>query len=452
MVESIMRGENMKIQRWFLIAFIGFLFCILVSIPLQAQENLSAIVKKIEPSVVVILTYDIVGKVHTQGTGFFINDRGDVITNWHVIQGANRAEIRTADGKVYPIKVVLAVDEEVDLIRVRVEIPPNVVRPMSVSSYIPEVGERIIVVGSPLGLERTVSDGIVSQVRDIPTFGKMLQITAPISKGSSGSPVLNMKGEVIGVATFQIIEGQNINFAIPGKKVLDLKPDKGQTLSELKGGSIEEWPYLKGLILIWIEDYEKALTYFKEAIKKDPRDYEAYSKIGYCNVKLKRYIEAVEAFKQSIQMNPNFAEAYRGLGSAYWMFNRYHEAAEFFKKATYLEPDDARAHFGLGYSYRNLLRWNEAIQCYKQAIHIDPEFFGAYAGLSWVYVQLERWNEALEVNKQMVRIKPDDAQAHFGLGLIYSYVGDRDSALKEYKILKDLDKDLANKLFNFIYK
>ena len=76
--------------------------------------------------------------------------------------------------------------------------------------------------GSPLGLENTVSDGIVSAIRDVPDFGKVIQITAPISPGSSGSPVLNMQGEVIGIASFQMVEGQNLNFAIPSEKIISL--------------------------------------------------------------------------------------------------------------------------------------------------------------------------------------------------------------------------------------
>jgi S1-C subfamily serine protease len=73
----------------------------------------------------------------------------------------------------------------------------NDVYPISIVATSSEVGERVIVIGNPLGLEQTVSDGIVSAVRKIPNFGRIIQITAPISPGSSGSPVVNMQGEVI---------------------------------------------------------------------------------------------------------------------------------------------------------------------------------------------------------------------------------------------------------------
>jgi len=204
-----------------------------------AQEKLTEIVKKIEPSTVVILTYGKEGKMIGQGSGFFISQSGDIITNGHVLNGVHRAEVKTARGKVYPIMMIVGEDKEADIIRVSVNIPIESIHPISISRSIPEVGERVAVIGNPLGLERTVSDGIVSAVREIPAFGKVYQITAPISPGSSGSPVVNMKGEVIGVATFQFVEGQNLNFAIPGERIARLKTEKGKTLDQWKMGKTE---------------------------------------------------------------------------------------------------------------------------------------------------------------------------------------------------------------------
>ena len=188
----------------------------------ESTESLPSLIKRIKPSTVIIFVYDNKGEFLKLGSGFFISQNGDVITNYHVLQGASSAEIKTSDEKTYPITYIVAGDEPNDLIRLSVNIPSQYVYPLSLSQTIPEVGERIIVYGSPLGLENTVSDGIVSAIRDIPDFGKVIQITAPISPGSSGSPVLNLQGEVIGIATFQMIEGQNLNFAIPTEKIISL--------------------------------------------------------------------------------------------------------------------------------------------------------------------------------------------------------------------------------------
>jgi S1-C subfamily serine protease len=187
----------------------------------------------------VILTYNREGKILGQGSGFFINKEGDVITNYHVLQEANRAVIRTTDGRDYPIKKVLAEDTEGDLIRVSVDISEEAVSPLILATQLPEVGERVIVIGTPLGLDKTVSDGIVSAVRAMPKFGNIIQVTAPISPGSSGSPVINMKGEVIGIATFFLVAGQNLNFAIPGERIAKLTMGQGESLPEREEGRIK---------------------------------------------------------------------------------------------------------------------------------------------------------------------------------------------------------------------
>ena len=482
----------MRIPRWFLIPLIVFLFCFAFSLSLLAQEELSAIVKKIEPSTVVILTYDKEGEILGQGSGFFISQNGDVITNWHVLQGANRAEIKTAQGKVYPINKIVAEDKEADIIRVSVDIPLKAIFPLQVSVSIPEAGERIVVIGSPLGLERTVADGIVSAVRDIPEFGKIIQITAPLSPGSSGSPVVNMKGEVIGVATFQVVEGQNLNFAIPGERVRKLTPGKGKTLAQWETSRAEEGLgsadslYSTGLIFLWTDDYEKALPYFKEAVKKDPGYVEAYFCIGYCYGQLGRYTEAISAFKEAIRIKPDYADAHNNLGVIYGELGRYTEALAACKEAIRIQPDFAKTHYTLGMIYGELGRYTEEVEAFKQTIRIQPDFAEAHYNLGVVYGELGRYTEAIEAYKEAIRIKPNDAEAHYnlgiaygklgryteaisafkqairiqpdyakahyGLGIIYLILEDRGSALDQYKILKDLNKDLANQLFNLIYK
>src|SRR5207244_5317013 len=94
--------------------------------------------------------------------------------------------------------------------------------PLSRDHSSPQEGGLVVVIGKPFGLAGSVTNGIVSAVRDIPGFGRIIQITAPISPGSSGSPVVNMQGQVIGVATLQITGGQSVNFAIPSERIAQL--------------------------------------------------------------------------------------------------------------------------------------------------------------------------------------------------------------------------------------
>jgi tetratricopeptide (TPR) repeat protein len=275
-----------------------------------------------------------------------------------------------------------------------------------------------------------------------------------------------MRGEVIGVATFQFVEGQNLNFAIPGERIAKLKKEKGKTLDQWKTGRAEESHasveglYNAGLNFLWAEDYANALPYFEKAVNKDLDNHDQnagpYFFIGYCNYKLGRYVEAVVAFRQAIRIKPNVAEAHYCLGVAYGKlpehFGYETDMLEAFKQAIRIKPDYVAAHNNLGVTYGQMGRHKEAIEAFKQAIRIKPDDADGHYNLGWSYTKLGRYVEAIEACKQAIRIKPDFAEAHYFLGLGYLITKDRGSALEQYKILKNLDNNLANQLFNRIYK
>ena len=214
--------------------FLTILFLGLWTGPLGAQENLPKLIKRIQPAVVTVIGYDANGKIIRLGSGFFIDGKDHIITNRHVISGVAKAEVKTADGARYLLKAMVSEDQQVDLVKLVVEGLKGIHSYLLITQTQPEVGERVVVVGSPLGLEQTVSDGMVSAIRNIPGRGEILQISAPVSPGSSGGPVVNLKGEVIGVATFQMSRGQNLNFAIPGRRVLALRDFPPRSITETK--------------------------------------------------------------------------------------------------------------------------------------------------------------------------------------------------------------------------
>jgi len=152
------------------------------------------------------------------GSGFFVAPN-IIATNYHVIQGSTEASCYVNNSTTkYKIEGYVAADENVDLILLKVATlnkPPLTMASQSVSP-----GQQVYVIGSPKGLPATISDGIVSGMRDFEGY-KLIQMTAPISPGSSGGPVLNSKGELIGISVMQLTEGQNLNFAIP-KSYLEL--------------------------------------------------------------------------------------------------------------------------------------------------------------------------------------------------------------------------------------
>ncbi len=159
------------------------------------------------PSIVLIRT------PNGQGTGFFAGADGRILTNFHVIRGAGEAVVVTADLVEHKDIEVIGIDRAHDLAVLSIGVRGQ--RPLVLGdSESAAVGERVVAIGNPLGFGDTISDGLLSGVRQFDD-GSVLQISAPISSGSSGGPVFNERGEVIGVSTFVITKGQNLNFAVP---------------------------------------------------------------------------------------------------------------------------------------------------------------------------------------------------------------------------------------------
>ncbi|GEM_PF-1655869 len=212
---------------WF---FSLMIISFMASVSTYAQPDLVALVKKVKPSIVALYTFDNQGRGLMQGSGFFISSEGEVVTNWHVIEGAYSAVVKTFDGNSYLVKQVLSGNKESDLALLSVDTRNDPIQMLPVADSTPEIGERVLVVGNPLSLEFSVSDGIVAAIRNIPEYssGKVVQITAPVSPGSSGSPVINMQGETIAVAFYVYFKGENLNFAIPSEKVKEIISKKGE--------------------------------------------------------------------------------------------------------------------------------------------------------------------------------------------------------------------------------
>jgi Tfp pilus assembly protein PilF len=483
-VKKVLRSSNRTPAIiWILVIFFATI------VPATSQDALPELVRRIKPSAVAIVTFDNHGESLSRGSGFFI-DVDRVVTNRHVIEGAYRAEVHSSTGNVYPVRGVLAVDAEGDVALLRIEAPPNLIRPLSLERTSPQEGESIVVIGNPFGLEGSVTNGIVSAVRDIPTFGRIIQITAPISPGSSGSPVVNMRGQVIGVATLQITGGQSINFAIPSERISQLQTGTTMSLADLvvatgrnKRAKAVQF-FRDGLSFLSKDDCERALPYFEKAVESDANYAEAWAQTGFCNEKLGHHTEAIEASRKAVTLRPS-AESYFNIGLASYYLKQYREAVDAYRQAIKLDPYNAAdAYYALGLTYRDWGRPDEEIQAYKQAIRLKPDYTSAYERLGARYLRSKKYaeaieifkqvsvlkpgdagapnnmgealqemgklNEALEAFKQAIRLKPDFGKAYFNLGKCYLALGNREAAIEQYNILQNLDQDWAEKLNELI--
>ena len=450
----------------------------------RAQDLLPDLVRRIKPSSVAIETFDAKGNTLSRGSGFFIAaDR--VITNRHVIEKSSRVEIHLIDGKKFTVRGVLAVDGEGDLAMLQVEVPMALAIPLPIVRAVPQEGESIVVVGNPFGLEGSVSNGIVSAVREISGYGKIIQITAPISPGSSGSPVVNMYGQVIGVATLQAAEGQSLNFAVPSERIFQLKVSDLQTVSSLTAvtqknkRAAAETLYSQGVAQLSRDDFPRALTYFEKAIEIDPAYAEAWYQAGFTYGVQGRHTEALKASKQAAKLRPDWAETFVNIGASSFALGQYKEAADAYRQAIKLEDYKPDTQYSLGLSLEKLNRTDEEILAYRRALLLKPDHANAIEKLGMAYLKQKRYADALVQFEQLKTYKPDaktynyigeslielgkaeesvDAfnnavsynpdfdKARYNLGRSYLKLGNRDMAQVQYEILRNSRSDWADRL------
>jgi len=208
-------------------AGLGLMFAVLpalvIAAPLRAQSA-SPEVRDAARHVVMLRGFDAEGRVTAQGSGFYFGP-GRIATNYHVIRGASTVRIIGAAGDtVATTRFAEMIDTDLDL--AILPAPEGHRDGLWLETLHPEVGDRLWAYGSPKGLAGTMTDGIVSAVRE--RNGRtMLQISAPISPGSSGGPVLDARGRVIGVTVSSVRGGQNLNFAVPGRELARLAARNG---------------------------------------------------------------------------------------------------------------------------------------------------------------------------------------------------------------------------------
>jgi len=371
---------------------------------------LPELVRRVKPSVVLVRVFDKEGKAVREGSAFFIAPTR-VVTNYHVVEGGNSAEIYSNEGFAYKVSRMLSYDPNADLAVLEIELPTGVqFKPLTIARNAVQEGESIVVIGNPAGMQGTVSQGIVSAIRQYSNDLPVIQITAPISAGSSGSPVINMRGEVVAIAVSIKTDGQNLNFAVSGSKLA--------AVSEYA----ERWSSVVRL-------YEDGARLYRG----------------------ENYKRALEMFASAVKLSPAFADAWMAIGRTQAALGDYAAASVAFVETARLEPNNSAAHYNAGIIYAELGRNADAVASFRRVISIEPNNADAYLEAGNAFYRLNDARSAADSFKQAINLRPNDATAYYNLGLAYIAQGERKAARKLCKKLQEMGAaEIAGKLLQNI--
>jgi tetratricopeptide (TPR) repeat protein len=382
--------------------------------PTNAQENLPDLVQRVKPSVVKIQTYNSRGDEVAIGSGFCIAP-GVIVTNYHVIEGATKIGITYSNKVLHLTPKILAHHKEQDLAILEIRLPPSELLPLSLATILPKEGERIFVVSNPKGLQGSISDGIISAIRPLRNGHTLIQMTAAISPGSSGGPVINMSGQVVGIVV-GYKEGQNLNFMIPAIAVAKLgfvpSSDQSWIYNNRSSQTLESSypPYIPSFPKPTIKgkSLPEARRLFNEGKRINNISLDHLKKNIRKEAEKSQLQSALLHFEAAVNIDPQFREAWLEIGdvctSMYWNEMPHHVLNNLLRHVNEGQPLDPTI-----FDYNPLLQ-NRIIRAFEIARKIDPNKGDAYIGLA-KYFRLGKTDRGYRLCLDFIRQWP---QKHDG--------------------------------------
>jgi hypothetical protein len=286
---------------------------------------------KVKDAVVVVKTLDAQGKAERQGSGVILPS-GKVATNCHVVEGG--ASYQVGRGNQLVSATLYAEDGDKDVCLLDAKGIEGKPAQLGKAASL-KVGDPVYAVGAPQGLELSLSDGIVAQLRGSPS--PLIQTTAAISPGSSGGGLFDREGRLVGLTTFYVEGGQSLNFAMPVEWIGEVKP--GRKLAA-EGHSQTEW-LKRSIALEKSKDWPSLLDWSRKWTKSEPKNAFAWYSLGNAYGGLKRYDEAIEAIRQALRIDPKLAQAWYNLGYAYALSGNRTAALDAVRELRRLDPAQA---------------------------------------------------------------------------------------------------------------
>jgi tetratricopeptide (TPR) repeat protein len=337
----------------------------------------SQVYERVKDSVVVVMATDRAGKPAGQGSGVVLPS-GYIVTNYHVVKAATRLAVGQR-GRAVPASLQ-ASNPNKDLALLLAPGLTATPARLGQASHL-KVGEPVYAVGAPEGLELSLSEGIVSQLRGGPP--PIIQTTVAISPGSSGGGLFNAQGELVGITTFYLREGQSLNFALPVEWISrgDRPPTTGggggvgekEPVVPVPGTRVKRVWYDRAVTLERARDWQGLLAHCRQWTKAEPGNYRSWCYLGFAYSNLRHPSEALRGFRECLRLKPDSFRALHDIGVAYLNLGRYQEAIKALNEALRLKPDYADAWQSLARAYALSGNRAAALEALNELRRYDPQ-------------------------------------------------------------------------------
>lgn len=420
-------------EKCILVFFVLFLFLFPL---LFSQNEASELLEKYKTGVISLSAISDTKEIITSGTGFVI-EKGVLATSYLLVCQAKFIEAKDYKGKKVKVEGILAFDKNfnIALLKIKGKSPALSLG----SSDELEKGKKVFAIGSNEYDEITISEGEVKNLPSYTASQKILEIDHDVSQNFNGAPMLNEKGQVLGMVIF--LE-RRVKFAIPSNllKTLEKKevtkfkkwlPDN--YLLSLEGA------FFAGKVSSLINETGRAQQYLEKVARLDPNNIEIHSLLASVYERQRNYNPAISSYKRIIELDSNRDDAYLGMGIVLLRMRRFREAIPPLEKAVQLNLDHKEAYYHIGNAFEELREFDKAAEAYEKYLSFEPEkAWEANLRLGLCRIELKQFDNAIPALQEALKEKQQDERINQHLAMAFEKSGQHEKAEEVYKFLAQI--------------
>lgn len=386
-----------------------------------AAADTASIIQQNEDAVVVILGTKMDSGASVQGSGCFVSETGLILTTAHQVTGVGTMKAKTRDGREFPADVV-AVDKPRELALLRATVSSSKAARIGDAQTLKN-GAPLVGIASPMNLDFSAITGIVSNTNRMYQGFPVIQASLQAGPGSSGGPVFDEEGLLVGIIIGKL-EGQDwITIVNPVNNAYDMLRANGVPLADsptpFNGASEDAIIPLDGITRLEREAIalynrgvsattpaEKAEAY-GAAVKLLPGFYEAWFNLAVAKTATRQPSAALEAYRRASELRPDAVAPLRNLGRLLLKEKRFDEAVQSFERVVSIAANDAQTHNDLGEAYRQSGRLADAVRSFREALRLDPGRAATQFNLGLTLAAMGQNHEALSAFENYLKTSPD---------------------------------------------